>query len=51
MRKNNLSLVLKGAQTFLSKHSPEILVGLGITGMVTTTMLAVKATPKATIQR
>jgi len=31
----------------LSKHSPEILIGIGITGMVTTTVLAVKATPKA----
>ena len=29
------------------KHSPEILMGLGIAGMVTTTVLAVKATPKA----
>jgi hypothetical protein len=31
----------------LSKHSPEILVGLGVAGMITTTVLAVKATPKA----
>lgn len=31
----------------LSKHSPEILTGIGIAGMVTTTVLAVKATPKA----
>lgn len=29
------------------KHSPEILTGVGIAGMVTTTVLAVKATPKA----
>ena len=29
------------------KHSPEILTGLGIAGMLTTTILAVKATPKA----
>ena len=48
MRKSNLSLVFKGAKTFMSKHSPEILIGLGITGMFTTTVLAVKATPKAT---
>lgn len=31
----------------LIKHSPEILIGMGITGMLTTTVLAVKATPKA----
>lgn len=33
----------------LSKHSPEILVGLGIAGMVTGTIMAVKATPKALV--
>jgi hypothetical protein len=31
----------------VSKHSPEILTGIGIAGMITTTVLAVKATPKA----
>lgn len=31
------------------KHSPEILTGIGISGMVATTVLAVKATPKALI--
>ena len=31
----------------IEKHSPEILTGIGIAGMVTTTVLAVKATPKA----
>lgn len=34
-------------KTALSKHSPEILIGFGIAGMLTTTVLAVKATPKA----
>lgn len=29
------------------RHSPEILTGLGIAGMITTTVLAVKATPSA----
>ena len=29
------------------KHSPEILTGVSIAGMITTTVLAVKATPKA----
>ena len=31
----------------LSNHSPEILTGIGIAGMITSTILAVKATPKA----
>ena len=31
------------------KHSPEILTGVGIAGMVSTTILAVRATPKALI--
>jgi hypothetical protein len=32
---------------FMRKHSPEILTGIGVTGMITSTILAVKATPKA----
>lgn len=47
MNKPNLSKVVKSAQTTLTKHGPEILTGLGIAGMVTTTIMAVKATPKA----
>jgi hypothetical protein len=39
--------LLKAAQALVSKHSPELLTGLGIAGMITTTVLAVKATPKA----
>lgn len=35
---------LKGA---FKKHSPEILIGIGIVGMISSTVLAVKATPKA----
>lgn len=31
----------------LDKYSPEILTGIGIFGMITTTVLAIKATPKA----
>lgn len=38
---------VKVARTFVKKRSPEILTGLGIAGMVTTTVLAVRATPKA----
>lgn len=47
MQTPNLSKLFKGAQQALNKHSPEILTGLGIAGMITTTVLAVKATPKA----
>lgn len=38
---------LRSAQLFVSKHTPEILTGLGTAGMIATTILAVKATPKA----
>lgn len=37
----------KSTRRFIGKHSPEILTGVGVTGMITTTVLAVKATPKA----
>lgn len=43
----SLSSLVKSTQTLLKKHSPEILTGIGIAGMVTTVILAVKATPKA----
>ncbi|MFI3173925.1 MAG: DUF6353 family protein [Bacillota bacterium] len=32
---------------FFKHHSPEILTGIGIAGMITTTVMAVQATPKA----
>lgn len=47
MAKINFSKLLKDTQAVLSKHSPEILTGIGIAGMITTTILAVKATPEA----
>lgn len=47
MNKQTLSQIARDVRTALSKHSPSILVGIGITGMLTTTVLAVKATPKA----
>lgn len=47
MNKFNVAKLFKDVQTIMSKHSPEILTGIGIAGMVTTTILAVKATPKA----
>ena len=47
MGKINFSKVVKDVRRSLRKHSPEILTGVGIAGMVTTTVLAVRATPKA----
>lgn len=45
--KNKLTGLFNNLGTAVRKHSPEILTGLGIAGMVGTTVLAVKATPKA----
>lgn len=36
-------------KTAIKKHSPEILTGIGIAGMITTTVMAIRATPKALI--
>lgn len=47
MGKGNISKIINEIQKAVTKHSPEILTGLGIAGMITTTVLAVKATPKA----
>lgn len=47
MNKPNFQKIVGSVRTTVSKRSPEILIGLGITGMITTTVLAVKATPKA----
>lgn len=47
MNKQNVSNIFKGLKANISKHSPEILTGIGVVGMITTTILAVKATPKA----
>lgn len=47
MNKQTLSKLGRDLRSALSKRSPEILMGIGITGMITTTVLAVKATPKA----
>lgn len=43
----NLSNVTKTIWATTKKHSPEILTGIGIAGMIATTVMAVKATPKA----
>lgn len=47
MNKPNVSKLFKAIRTGANKKSPEILIGLGVAGMITTTVLAVKATPKA----
>lgn len=47
MQKPNLTKICRGVKTATLKHGPEILTGLGIAGMVTTTVMAVRATPKA----
>lgn len=47
MGKLNIAKLANDIKSGVSKHSPEILTGIGIAGMVATTILAVKATPKA----
>lgn len=47
MNKPKVNKYFKMVTRVLKKRSPEILTGFGIAGMVTTTVLAVKATPKA----
>lgn len=49
MGKVNLTNIAKSVRTAMKKHSPEILTGIGIAGMITTTVMAVRATPKALI--
>lgn len=42
----NLKAIMTSVKDAAVEHSPEILTGLGITGMAITAILAVKATPK-----
>lgn len=49
MGKHSFANIAKSVQTAMKKHSPEILTGIGIAGMITTTVMAVRATPKALI--
>lgn len=49
MTKINPKTTFKAIGLWGKKHAPEIGAGLGITGMLTTTVLAVKATPKALV--
>ena len=47
MDKQMLVNAFKAVRTAAKQHSPEILTGIGIAGMITTTVMAVRATPKA----
>ena len=47
MGKLNFSQIVSSVKASISNHSPEILMGIGIAGMFTAGVLAVKATPKA----
>ena len=47
MSKEGLKQTIKSAERVLTKYSPGILTGIGITGMIGATFMAVKATPKA----
>lgn len=47
MKKPKTGKFFTNVKTSLAKHSPGILIGIGVVGMVTSTILAVRATPKA----
>lgn len=47
MSKIDFKGLVKSVEKTVVKYGPEILTGIGITGMITSTVLAVKATPKA----
>jgi hypothetical protein len=47
MNSQNLTSIVKRTKSTLRRHGSEILTGLGITGMIATTIMAVRATPKA----
>lgn len=47
--KNEIVKSFLSLKTAFKKHSPEILTGIGIAGMITTTVMAVRATPKALV--
>lgn len=47
MEVKDVKKVAKSAAREVSKRSPGILTGLGVVGMITTSVLAVRATPKA----
>lgn len=47
MNKPNLAKLFRDVRSTMSKHSPELLTGMGIAGGIVTVILAVKATPRA----
>lgn len=47
MSKLNLAEITKNTKISIEKHTPEILMGFGIAGMITAIVVAVKDTPKA----
>lgn len=47
MKRPDISKTFRIIRAAVSKHSPEILTGVGIAGMIITTVMAVRATPKA----
>lgn len=50
MNKPNFAKLVGDARMALNRHSPEILLGVGIAGMFTSLVLAVQATPKALVR-
>lgn len=47
MKTMSMSRMMRNAKRWSGDHSPEILMGFGIAGIITTVVLSVKATPKA----
>ena len=47
MDKSTITNFFRNMQTSISRNSPAILTGIGIAGMIGTTIMAVQATPKA----
>ena len=47
MNKQIVKNAWRSLRKTVQKHSPEILTGIGIAGMIATAAIAVKATPKA----
>lgn len=43
----DISKLLNSSKKKLTDNAPEILIGVGLAGMLTSTVMAVKATPKA----
>lgn len=47
MKKPDVAKIAKGVRSSVVKHAPELLLSMGIAGTVSTTIMAVRATPKA----